>query len=106
MFSAGTMVPIQALTQASTGTTVTNYGVTTFTSAGSGTAATHGFTMQNPIKGVEKALLVDPNSTREVKVIASTSVQRIEDVAGVAAHLTCLMTRERVAARGETALSA
>lgn len=39
-------------------------------------------------------------------VIASSSVQRVEDVAGVAAHLACLLTRERVAARGHTALSA
>jgi len=40
-------------------------------------------------------------------VIASTSVQRVEDVAGVAAHLACLLTRERVAALGgNSALSA
>ncbi len=39
-------------------------------------------------------------------VIASTSVQRIEDVAGVAAHLACLLTRARLAAQGDTALSA
>jgi D-sedoheptulose 7-phosphate isomerase len=42
-------------------------------------------------------------------VIGSTSVQRIEDVAGVAAHLACLHTRARLASlasHGATALSA
>lgn len=39
-------------------------------------------------------------------VIASTSVQRVEDVAGVAAHLACLHTRARIARLGPTALSA
>jgi D-sedoheptulose 7-phosphate isomerase len=36
-------------------------------------------------------------------VIASTSVQRVEDVAGVAAHLVCLLTRARLADRVSTA---
>ena len=36
-------------------------------------------------------------------VVASTSVQRIEDVAGVAAHLVCLLTRQRLAAEVRTA---
>ena len=42
-------------------------------------------------------------------VVASTSVQRIEDVAGVAAHLACLHARGRIAElanRRPTALSA
>jgi D-sedoheptulose 7-phosphate isomerase len=39
-------------------------------------------------------------------VIASTSVQRIEDVAGVAAHLACLHTRAKIAGLGPTALTA
>lgn len=39
-------------------------------------------------------------------VIGSTSVQRIEDVAGVAAHLACLHTRARIASLAPTALSA
>jgi D-sedoheptulose 7-phosphate isomerase len=41
-------------------------------------------------------------------MVASTSVQRIEDVAGVAAHLACLLTRNRLATQGSaaTALSA
>jgi D-sedoheptulose 7-phosphate isomerase len=39
-------------------------------------------------------------------VVASTSVQRIEDVAGVAAHLACLHTRARIASLAPTALSA
>jgi D-sedoheptulose 7-phosphate isomerase len=39
-------------------------------------------------------------------VIASTSVQRIEDVAGVAAHLACLHTRAKIAGLGQTALTA
>jgi len=42
-------------------------------------------------------------------VVASTSVQRIEDVAGVAAHLACLHARGRLAdsaSRRPTALSA
>jgi D-sedoheptulose 7-phosphate isomerase len=39
-------------------------------------------------------------------VIASTSVQRIEDVAGVAAHLACLHSRAKIASLGAAALSA
>lgn len=39
-------------------------------------------------------------------VVASTSVQRVEDVAGIAAHLACLLARDRVALRADTALSA
>ena len=42
-------------------------------------------------------------------VIASNSVQRIEDVAGVAAHLACLHARAKIAdlaSHGATALSA
>ncbi|MBL8136137.1 MAG: SIS domain-containing protein [Acidobacteria bacterium] len=39
-------------------------------------------------------------------VVASTSVQRVEDVAGIAAHLACLLARERVALRADAALSA
>jgi D-sedoheptulose 7-phosphate isomerase len=41
-------------------------------------------------------------------MVASTSVQRIEDVAGVAAHLACLLTRNLLATQGSaaTALSA
>jgi len=39
-------------------------------------------------------------------VIASTSVQRIEDIAGVAAHLACLMAREAVSRRAEAAARA
>ncbi len=42
-------------------------------------------------------------------VVASTSVQRVEDVAGVAAHLACLHARGRIAdlaSRRPTALSA
>jgi hypothetical protein len=41
--------------------------------------------------------------------VASTSVQRIEDVAGVAAHLACLHARGQIAdlsSRQPTALSA
>jgi hypothetical protein len=76
MHDAGRLDKIQALTQASTGTRVKNFGVTSITSAGSGTAATHGFIMDNPTGGgLRKTLVVDPNSTREVAVYnASTAV--------------------------------
>jgi D-sedoheptulose 7-phosphate isomerase len=39
-------------------------------------------------------------------IIGSTSVQRIEDIAGIAAHLACLHTRAKIANLGATALSA
>ncbi len=57
-----------------------------------------GITGQNggPLKGVASMTLV----------IASTSVQRIEDVAGVAAHLVCLLTLARLATQAQTALGA
>lgn len=66
--SIGVLERIQSLTQASTATRVTNFGVTAITSAGSGTAATHGFKIRKPVKGMRKAILVDPNSTREVAI--------------------------------------
>lgn len=67
-FSGGIAVAVQALTQASTATRVTNHGITTITSAGSGTAGDHGFILQAPFTGITKAIVVDPNSTRTVSV--------------------------------------
>lgn len=65
---AGRSDKLQSLTQASTATRVSNYGVTSITSAGSGTAAIHGFIMDAPVQGLRKTLLADPNSTRQVAV--------------------------------------
>ena len=73
IFTAGAGVGVQALTQASTATQVVNHGVTTITSAGSGTAANHGFILQSPVKGIPKTLLVDCNSTRTVTVYAEST---------------------------------
>lgn len=36
-------------------------------------------------------------------LVASTSVQRVEDVAGIAAHLTCLLTRQQLEQIGAAA---
>lgn len=36
-------------------------------------------------------------------MVASTSVQRVEDVAGIAAHLTCLLTRQQLEQMGVAA---
>jgi hypothetical protein len=68
MLDAGYKETIQALTQASTGTLVTNHGVTTITSAGSGTAGVHRFLLQEPQKGLRKTVIADLNSTREVAI--------------------------------------
>lgn len=75
MLDSGYTESVQALTQASTGTRVKNYGVTTITSAGSGTAGIHGFFLNAPKKGLRKSIVVDLNSTRQVAVYnASTAV--------------------------------
>lgn len=86
---------IQALTQATTATRVNNYGVTTITSAGSGTTVEHAFLMNAPTKGVRKAILVDPNSTRTVGVYnASTAVTYFGSTANALAFSTGAGTRE------------
>lgn len=59
---------VQALTQASTGTSIARHGVTTITSAGSGTAGDHGFVLKSPEKGLRKTIVADLNSTRTVSV--------------------------------------
>lgn len=74
---------VQALTEASTGTAVNRHGVTTITSAGSGTAADHGFSLQSPVQGIRKTLFVDPNSTRTVTVnLNSSSVSFLGESTG------------------------
>lgn len=74
MLDSGYRESVQALTQASTATTILNYGVTTITSAGSGTAGDHGFKLQAPQKGLRKTIVADLNSTRTVSVFnASTA---------------------------------
>lgn len=59
---------VQALTQASTGTAIARHGVTTITSAGSGTAGNHGFILKSPEKGLRKTIVADLNSTRTVTI--------------------------------------
>lgn len=65
---------IQSLTGASTGTTVTNFGVTHITSTGAGGAGAKVFTLAAPVKGVRKTLLVEVTSTKAVSVRTPTSV--------------------------------
>lgn len=71
---AGNIEAVQALTAASTATPVKSYGVTQITSTAGGTAGTHGYTMQAPRKGLQKTLVVDVGSTREVAVALGGTV--------------------------------
>ena len=64
---------VQSLTGASTGTQVTNYGVTYIISTGSGGAGTKVFTMAAPTKGLRKSLVVRVASTKSVSVRTPTS---------------------------------
>ena len=73
MLDAGYKEPVQVLTQASTGTTITNYGVTTIASAASGSTGIHGFKLQSPHKGLRKTIVVDLNSTREVRILPQST---------------------------------
>lgn len=72
--SAGEVSRIQALTGASTGTQVTNYGVTKIVvTTGEGTAANLVYTLAEPIAGVRKTIIADLNSTKTVEVRTLTS---------------------------------
>lgn len=59
---------VQALT--STGATVNRHGTTTIAASGSGTQS---FAIQEPVKGVRKTIIVDPNSTADVRVVNQTT---------------------------------
>jgi hypothetical protein len=68
---AGIYEPIQALTGDSTGTTITNYGITTILVGGSteGTAVNLTYTLATPdLAGAHKVLAVDNNSTKEIAI--------------------------------------
>ena len=66
---------VQALTGASTGTTINNYGITTIVvTTGEGTAANLVYTLAAPAKGVRKTIAADLNSTKTVSVITPSSL--------------------------------
>jgi hypothetical protein len=68
---------VQALTGASTGTVVTNHGVTKFTVAAgseSVTAAKYTYTLENPRIGVHKTIVFDNNSTRTLELRTGSSL--------------------------------
>jgi hypothetical protein len=73
----GSIERIQALTGGSTATRIQNYGVTTITSTAGGSTAEHAFVLKKPVKGLRKTLLVDPNSTREVLVVADSTTHTL-----------------------------
>jgi hypothetical protein len=64
----GVTETVQALTGASTATTIKSFGVTSIFSTAGGTAGQHAFKMASPEVGITKTLVVDVGSTREVKV--------------------------------------
>lgn len=71
---------VQELTGASTGTAVTNYGVTRITVASStesATAAELVFKLNSPVAGVRKTLIIDGDagSTKTIKVRTQTSAE-------------------------------
>ena len=73
---AGYVENVQTLTGESTGTEVTNYGITVITveSSADGTvAATLPFTLANPEPGVAKFIIVDNNSTKIIHVRTGSS---------------------------------
>jgi hypothetical protein len=76
-FTARRADPIQALTGASTGTQVTNYGITKIVNASateSGTGARLVYTIANPVAGVRKTLIVQADTTRTIQVRTATSL--------------------------------
>jgi hypothetical protein len=69
---------IQTLTGASTGTAVTNYGITSIAVASSteGTAANLIYSLAAPVAGITKTIIVDcGGSTKEVQVRTASSAQ-------------------------------
>lgn len=72
MSGAGVTDTVQSLTGASTGTTITNYGITLINVVSStestSAAASIGFTMAGVSAGVQKTLVVSPQSTEAVAV--------------------------------------
>jgi hypothetical protein len=70
----GTRSHVQTLTGASTGTTVTNYGVTTIASTGNGTADDLIYSIAEPYQGARKTIIVDNGSTKLVDVRTSSSL--------------------------------
>ena len=74
LHNAGSAQPVQALTGASTGTTITREGITTITvTTGEGTAANLVYTLEAPTKGIKKIVAADLNSTKLVSIRTQTS---------------------------------
>ncbi len=67
--------PVQALTGGSSGTRITNRGITTITSTGNGSAGTIVYTLDDAVAGNHKIILVDNNSTKLIQVRTRTSGQ-------------------------------
>ena len=71
-FNAAPSVPVQALTAASTGTQITNFGATTITHSSGGDKA---YKLARPLAGVTKHIFVRSASTAVVTIRnASTAV--------------------------------
>jgi len=72
---AGKVDHVQTLTGDSTGTTITNYGITTIalSTGANGTAANLVFTLAAPVAGVAKIIAVSAPTTKEVQVRTPTS---------------------------------
>lgn len=69
----GDVATVQALTGGSSGTQITNHGITTITSTGNGSAGTIVYTIAAPIKGIHKTVICDNNSTKLIQVRTPSS---------------------------------
>lgn len=66
---AGSIETVQTITN-STATQITNYGVTVLTSTLGSTGTTvKNWIMARPVKGINKSIMVDPNSTGVVQIV-------------------------------------
>lgn len=74
--SAGYREAFQAMTGASTGTNVTNYGITrivTTSNTESTSAGTVKFTIANPVEGVIKRIAVQNDTTKLIEIVTVSS---------------------------------
>jgi len=75
--------PIQALTGASTATRVKNYGITTIiVTTGEGSSTSCVYTMDNPVPGVKKTLLVQTNKGSSTKVVTVKTPSSLSTILG------------------------
>ena len=75
---AGKIDHIQSLTGKSTGTDVTNYGITKIICASgteSATAARWVYTLADPVAGIEKVIIVQADTTETVQIRTGTSLE-------------------------------